>query len=90
MNLTDTAVIPAQVMAKQVSGETVILDINSGTYFGLDPVGTRIWVLLSEGKTIGETCAVLADEYDVEPGRLEQDIANLLDALIAQGLLKLE
>ena len=35
-------VIPAQVMSRQVGDETVILDLGSGMYFGLDPVGARI------------------------------------------------
>jgi hypothetical protein len=87
MNLTDRVTIPPQVMARQVGAETVILDLNSGTYFGLDPVGARIWTLLAEGKTVAETCATLLDEYEVEAGRLEQDVFNLLDALAGQGLV---
>ena len=89
MNMADRVTIPPQVMARQVGEETVILDLNSGTYFGLDPVGARIWALLSEGKTVGETCAALLDEYEVEAARLDHDIASLLDALVGQGLVKL-
>lgn len=90
MNLTDKVTIPAQVMARQVGEETVILDLNGGEYFGLDPVGTRIWGLLSEGKTVGETCEALLGEYEVEAGRLEQDVRTLLEALVAQRLVKIE
>jgi len=49
MNLSDKVTIPAQVMARTVGDETVILDLASGTYYGLDPVGARIWQLMSEG-----------------------------------------
>lgn len=89
MNLTDKVTIPSQVMARQVGEETVILDLNSGTYFGLDPVGARIWTLLSEGKTAGEVCAVLLDEYEVEAERLQQDMSKLLDELVGRGLVKI-
>ncbi len=89
MNLTDRVAIPPQVMVRQVGGEAVILDLDSGTYFGLDPVGTRIWALLSEGKTVGETCQILLDEYEVESVRLEQDVSSLLDTLVGQGLVEL-
>jgi hypothetical protein len=87
MNLTDTVTIPEQVMARQVGEETVILDLNSGTYFGLNPVGARIWQLLAEGKTLGEICMALQDEYEVEPARLQSDIGDLLKSLAAQGLV---
>ena len=90
MNLTDMITIPAQVMARQVGEETVILDLASGTYFGLDPVGSRIWTLLSEGKTLGETCDAMLDEFEVERGHLERDVADLLDKLAGQGLIKIE
>lgn len=90
MNLTDKVTVPAQVMARQVGEETVILDLASGTYFGLDPVGARVWTLLSGGNTVGEACAALLDEYEVEPARLEQDVSKLVDALVGQGLVTLE
>ncbi len=89
MNLTDRVAIPPQVMARQVGEETVILDLNSGTYFGLDPVGARVWALLSEGRAVGEVCETLLDEYEVEPARLEQDVSNLLEALGGEGLVAL-
>ncbi|MBK9987508.1 MAG: hypothetical protein IPP21_11335 [Betaproteobacteria bacterium] len=42
MNLSDKVTIPTQVMARTVGDETVILDLASGTYFGLDPVGAHV------------------------------------------------
>lgn len=89
MNLTDKASIPAQVMARQVGNETVILDLGSGTYFGLDPVGARIWQLMTEGKTLGEICDTLLDEYDVTREALEKDLTDLTEALRAQKLISL-
>jgi hypothetical protein len=48
MNLNDTFSVSAQVMARRVGNETVLLDLASGTYFGLDPVGARIWQLIGK------------------------------------------
>ena len=87
MNLTDKATIPAQVMARQVGAETVILDLASGTYFGLDPVGARVWQLLGEGKTLAEICDTLLDEYEVSREALERDVLDLADTLLAQKLI---
>jgi hypothetical protein len=88
MNSTDKLAIPAHVMARQVDGEMVILDLESGTYYGLDPVGARAWALLAAGHTLDETCAALLEEYEVEPERLARDIRALADALAAQGLVE--
>ncbi len=87
MRLTDKVIIPAQVMARRVGEETVILDLASGTYFGLDPVGARIWQLLSEGKTLAEICVVMLAEYDVSSEDIERDVLSLAEELHAKQLI---
>lgn len=89
MNLTDKTTIPAQVMARQVGDETVILDLGSGTYFGLDPVGARIWQLMGEGKTLGEICDTMLDEYEVAREALQHDVLELADKLLEQKLISI-
>jgi hypothetical protein len=90
MNLSDKVTIPAEVMARQVGEETVILDLASGTYFGLDPVGARIWQLLSEGRTQAEVCESMLAEYEVSRDEIERDLSELLDALVDKGLIRFE
>ena len=90
MNLADKVTIPEQVMARQVGEETVILDLASGTYFGLDPVGARIWQLLGEGRALAEVCESMLAEYDVSRDEFERDLTELLDALGEKGLIKVE
>ena len=90
MNLTDKVTIPAEVMARQVGEETVILDLASGTYFGLNPVGARIWQLVSEGRALAEVCESMLDEYEVSREELERDLSGLLDTLTDKGLIKVE
>ena len=89
MNLSDKVTIPTQVMARTVGDETVILDLASGTYYGLDPVGARIWQLLADGKSLGEVCDVMFGEYDVAREALEGDIRRLTEELQAKGLVSL-
>ncbi|MES2937371.1 MAG: PqqD family protein [Pseudomonadota bacterium] len=79
--------IPADVMARQVGDETVILHLGSGNYYGLDPVGARAWQLLGEGRTPAEVCEQLLGEYDVARVQLEADLQTLLQDLLANGLL---
>ena len=52
MTLDDRVEIPPQVMSRTVADEVVVLDLAAGTYFGLDPVGARIWQLMAEGQTL--------------------------------------
>ena len=87
MNLNDKATIPDQVMARQVGEETVILDLASGTYFGLDPVGARIWQLMAESKTLVETCAVMLTEYEVTQEEIERDVLRLAEELLEKRLI---
>ena len=89
MKLTDKPTIPAQVMSRVVGDETVILDLGSGTYFGLDPVGARIWQLMGEGKTLVEICDAMLDEYDVTREALERDVIELADKLLEQKLISI-
>ena len=87
MKLSDRARIPPQVMARRVGEETVILDLASGTYFGLDSVGARIWQLMGEGKTLAEICDVIVEEYEVSRDDVESDIMSLVQELSSQGLI---
>ncbi len=89
MNLSDKVSIPTQVMARTVGDETVILDLASGTYFGLDPVGARIWALMGEGAMLAEICATMLEEYDVQRDQLETDVLRLAEELCAKGLIRL-
>lgn len=87
MNASERLKIPTQVMARQVGDEAVILDLGSGTYFGLDPVGARTWQLIGEGLTISEICEQLLAEYEVARVDLERDVGALIDELRSRGLV---
>lgn len=87
MNLDTTFSIPAQVIARTIGGETVILDLESGTYFGLDPVGARIWQLLESGKSLAEACDVMVEEYDVTRDVIQHDALALAGDLVANKLV---
>jgi hypothetical protein len=89
MNLSDKVTIPTQVMARTVGDETIILDLASGTYYGLDPVGARMWQLMSEGNSLNSVCDSMLGEYEVTREALEGDIRRLTEELQAKGLVSL-
>ena len=80
--------VPKEVLFQEVGGETVLLDLDSEQYFGLDEVGTRIWALLGEGRCLDDIVATLLDEYDVEREQLSADVQELLAALLDAGLIE--
>lgn len=75
------------VMFNRIGDEIVILDLDSGTYYGLDPVGSRLWELLSGGATLDDAIATMASEYDVDRETLERDLSVLLNELREKQLL---
>lgn len=77
------------VVSRELDGEAVILNLESGTYFGLDLVGTRIWALLQKNASLRETFATLEQEYEVAPNRLEEDLLRLVKELYTKGLLRM-
>jgi hypothetical protein len=68
--------------------ESAILSLNNTIYYGLNPVGTRVWDLLQRPRSIGELRDTLVNEYDVEAGRCEQDLLELLEKMSAEGLIQ--
>lgn len=76
-------------MTSELAGEAVILNLKTGIYFGLDPVGARIWNLIQEPKSFRELMTVLLAEYEVAPGRLEADVRALLVKLNDNKLIEI-
>ena len=73
-----------------VAGEAVILNFDDGVYYGLNPVGTRVWQLLQEERSVQDIYNLLLQEYDVEPGLLEKDLFGLLADMVERQLVKIQ
>ncbi len=88
MNQTGKTRIPEHVMSRAVGHETVLLDLASGTYFGLDAVGARMWALMAESRALDEVAATVAAEYGAERARVESDLMELVSTLESRGLIE--
>ena len=80
--------ISDQALTQEVSGEIVILDLQSEQYFSLDEVGTRVWQLLKENCDTQKVFEIMQAEYEVTKEQLFADIKSLMDDLIDVGLIK--
>jgi hypothetical protein len=83
------AVAADRQVSSQLGDETVILQLDDGVYYGLDPVGTRVWALLQEPRTIADLRDRIIEEYEVDPERCERDLVGLLEDLLARRLIEL-
>lgn len=83
------ALTPSQeVLHQELEGETVLLDLKSERYFGLDESGTRIWTLLIELKRPQAIVERMMQEFDVDEDTLRADVAELLTRLLDGGLIE--
>lgn len=91
-NLHEESVVVAirDQVSCDLGGEEVILSLRSGVYYGLDPVGTQIWNLIQEPRTVGEVRDALLARYDVERDRCERDLLALLQEMASEGLVEVQ
>lgn len=81
--------MPDEVLVSSLQTESVILNLKSERYFGLDDVGTRMLAILSKSDSIEAAYETLLEEYEVEGDVLRRDLASLIERLINQGVLEI-
>jgi hypothetical protein len=90
MDLNQIITLSPDVISQEVSGETVLLDLESENYFGLDEVGTRVWQLIESAGNLETIYKTLLEEYEVEEEQLLGDLSHLIGEIEKLGLVKLE
>ena len=90
VSFSNRAQIAPDVMIQEVGGESVLLDLKTERYLGLNEVGTRMWQALSESDSIQAAYDTLQAEYDVTPQQLEEDLRDLLNRLLENALITTE
>ena len=89
MNWTEERLFaPEQVLFRELDGEAVVLNLQNEMYYGLDDIGTRMWMLLSTSDSVGTAMDILLEEFEVSPETLEQDLAQMITELKSHGLLE--
>jgi len=85
--MNQTVQVLPDVLSQEVSGETVLLDLNNENYFGLNEVGTRIWQLLQEQNDLEIIYDIMLDEYEVDAKQLRKDFDDIINQLVKSGLI---
>ena len=87
ISFSDRVTVPDDVLISHLQEESVILNLDSERYYGLDDVGTRFLSVLTTSDSIETAYDRLRDEYNVDPQILREDLLALVENLIDQGLL---
>jgi hypothetical protein len=88
VSFSDRVRLPDDVLISRLQEESVILNLDSERYFGLDDVGTRFLSVLTASDSIEAAYQSLAEEYDVDGEVLRQDLVALIQNLQQQGIIE--
>lgn len=81
-------VVSKDQMASDIAGETVILGLTAGRYYGLDAVGARVWQLIQTPAPVADLVRTITAEYDVAREQCEADLLKLLRQMIDAGIVE--
>jgi Coenzyme PQQ synthesis protein D (PqqD) len=90
ISFADRVTIPTNVLIRFLDQESVLLNLNTERYFGLDSVGTRMWQLATSAPTIEFAYCQLIEEFDADPETLRSDLSDLLNHLVENGLIAMQ
>jgi hypothetical protein len=87
VSLDNRVTIHQDAVFRELDGEAVILQLEAGMYFGLDPVGTRLWQLIEAHGLLRSVLDAALQEFEVAPDVLERDLIELVSGLAAKQLV---
>lgn len=90
ISFSERAVVPSNVLIRFLDQESVLLNLETEKYFGLDAVGTRMWQLATSAPTLDAALSQLMEEYDVSAETLRSDLSGLLEHLQENGLIVMQ
>lgn len=87
--LSSTVTVPERVLFRDLAGEAVLLDLDSGLYFGLNETGTRMWSLLVHHHQIEPALCSLLEEYEAPREQLQAEFLEFVETLSSRKLLEI-
>jgi hypothetical protein len=80
--------LPQHVVHRSFVAETVVLNLHTGRYHGLNPTAGRMLQALEQAPTVGATVPALADQYGVAREQIQRDLLALTRGLLERGLIE--
>jgi hypothetical protein len=72
-----------------LGGEVVMINLEQNSYYGLDPIGSRIWALLTVPTSLTQLCHTLQQEFEVDAESCRSDVTALLESMYEEGLIQI-
>jgi hypothetical protein len=88
--LSATVSVPDSVVFRDFPSETVVLNLDTGKYHGLNPIAGEMLRTLEEGATVQAAAQQIAERHEVEVDRVQADICALCEQLAERGLIAIE
>jgi hypothetical protein len=89
ISLNSVISVAANQVSCELEGEAAILNLTSGAYHGLNPVGLAVWNLIAKPLAVRDVVSAIVDEYDVDRTRCESDLLTLFTQLDERGLIEI-
>ena len=78
-----------ELVSSDLDGETVMMSVENGKYYGMDAIGSRIWALIKQPCSVSELCDILLTEFNVARERCEKDVLIFLNKLAEDNLIRI-
>jgi hypothetical protein len=90
INNQDRVILNQELLQSEIDGETIMMSIDNGKYYGLNTVASRIWEIIKDEPLFAEIVEKLVTEYDIDKTQCEKETKDFLIKLIENKLIKLE
>ena len=76
-----------ELISVDMDGDVVMMSVSKGNYYGINPVGARIWELLAQPHTLAQLSAIITAEYEVEDSVCAADIRTFVERMLTEGVV---
>ena len=83
-------ILNQELLQSEIDGETIMMSIDNGKYYGLNTVASRIWEIIKEEPLFSELITKLVEEYNIDSLKCESDTKEFLANLIENKLIRIE
>ena len=78
------------LMGGEMGDETVLMNLNTGDYLGLNSVGSSIWRIIQQPITIADICTQLQNEYQIDTATCQSETIKYINILLAENMIKIQ
>jgi hypothetical protein len=88
IRLESVVVQITELVVAELDGETVMMSVENGKYYGLDEIGSYIWPLIKEPRSVKDVCELLLEEFDVDRQQCERDVLAFFNHLAEEKVIR--